>query len=60
MVLWFGSQVPSNKKLKGKNCLSPKTASELKEMLIANNECTKDGRVAVFVLDIDRSKPESS
>ncbi|MBK8186624.1 MAG: hypothetical protein IPK77_04925 [Cellvibrio sp.] len=60
LVLWFGSQVPSNKKLKGKNCLSPKTASELKEMLIANNECTKDGRVAVFVLDIDRSKPESS
>lgn len=59
LVLWFGSQQKKNKKLKSPGRLKalPKTADELKEMLVATSESAREGRVIVFVLDLERYAP---
>jgi hypothetical protein len=59
LVLWFGNQQKTNKKLKSPGRLKalPKTADELKEMLVATSESAREGRVIVFVLDLERGAP---
>jgi hypothetical protein len=56
LVLWFGSQ-PKNKTLKkprrGEKC--PQTPDQLRDMLIEGSLAAREGRIKVFVLDIERS-----
>ncbi|MFT6372462.1 MAG: hypothetical protein ACJAZT_001203 [Gammaproteobacteria bacterium] len=56
LVLWFGSQ-PKNKTLKkprrGEKC--PQTPEQLRDMLIEGSLAAREGRIKVFVLDIERS-----
>jgi hypothetical protein len=56
LVLWFGDGVTKRKQLKPPPKGSPKatTPEELRQMVVAMNRCTKDGRVEVFVLDLTR------
>tara|TARA_R110002167_G_scaffold243977_2_gene449540 strand:- start:153964 stop:157920 length:3957 start_codon:yes stop_codon:yes gene_type:complete len=55
LVLWFGQDQPSNKKLKtpGKGKTKPICAKELRVMLKENNLATQQGRVEIFVLDLE-------
>jgi hypothetical protein len=57
LVLWFGEQKQDTKRLKspGRHETLPKTADELKQMLIAKSRSARESRVAVFVLDLARS-----
>lgn len=57
LALWFGDQQQPNKCLKspGRGIKRPQTANELREMLIATSKSAREGRVAVFVLDLTRS-----
>lgn len=59
LVLWFGEQKQATKRLKspGRHETLPKTADELKQMLIAKSRSARESRVAVFVLDLARSIP---
>ncbi|WP_232849470.1 hypothetical protein [Pseudomonas capsici] len=59
LVFWFGDQQQKNKKLKsrGLHKALPTTADELKEMLVATNSSTQEGRIAIFVLDLVRCFP---
>jgi hypothetical protein len=59
LVLWFGEQKQATKRLKspGRHEPLPKTADELKQMLIAKSRSARESRVAVFVLDLVRSIP---
>lgn len=56
LVLWFGSLVPKNKRL---NLLrepdTPATANELRNMLHDKSTAARQGRIAVFVLDLERT-----
>lgn len=55
LVLWFGQNQPVNKRLKtpGRGITKPKTAEELQEMLKVNSQATQQGRVEIFVLDLE-------
>ncbi|MCZ4337709.1 NACHT domain-containing protein [Shewanella colwelliana] len=55
LVLWFGQNQPDNKKLQtlGRGKVKPKTAEELREMLKENSLATQQGRVEIFVLDLE-------
>jgi len=55
LVLWFGHDQPPNKKLKtpGKGKTKPKCAKELRVMLKENSLATQQGRVEIFVLDLE-------
>lgn len=56
LVLWFGNQQQPSKRIKsrGRGVKSPKTADELREMLIAGSRSTREGRVVIFVLDLEQ------
>jgi len=56
LVLWFGGRQQANKKLKsrGRHEAFPTTADELKEMLVAMSRSAQEGRVSIFVLDLER------
>jgi hypothetical protein len=56
LVLWFGSQVPDNKKLRspGQGRESPTNAVELRAMLEIGSRAVEDGRIEIFVLDLSR------
>lgn len=55
LVLWFGQNQPKNKKLKtqGRGEINPKTAEELREMLKETTLATQQGRIEIFVLDLE-------
>lgn len=55
LVLWFGQKQPENKILQtpGRGITKPKTAEELQEMLKLNSQATLQGRVEIFVLDLE-------
>ncbi len=59
LVLWFGEQRQATKRLKspGRHETLPTTADELKRMLVAKSRSAREGRVAVFVLDLVRCNP---
>jgi hypothetical protein len=59
LVLWFGEQKQATKRLKspGRHETLPTTADELKRMLVAKSRSAREGRVAVFVLDLLRCNP---
>ncbi|WP_253280009.1 NACHT domain-containing protein [Pseudomonas chlororaphis] len=59
LVLWFGEQKQTTKRLKspGRHETLPATADELKKMLVAKSRSAREGRVAVFVLDLVRCNP---
>jgi len=56
LALWFGDQQQPNKQLKspGRGVNRPQTADALREMLIAGSKSAREGRVIVFVLDLER------
>ncbi len=55
LVLWFGQNQPENKLLQtpGRGITKPKSAKELQEMLKVNSQATQQGRVEIFVLDLE-------
>ncbi|NIY87607.1 NACHT domain-containing protein [Vibrio campbellii] len=55
LVLWFGDNQPKNKILQtpGRGITKPKTAEELQEMLKVKSQATQQGRVEIFVLDLE-------
>ncbi len=55
LVLWFGQNQPKNKILqtRGRGITKPKTAEELQKMLKINSQATQQGRVEIFVLDLE-------
>lgn len=55
LVLWFGQNQPANKVLQtpGRGITKPKTAEELQGMLKVNSQATLQGRVEIFVLDLE-------
>lgn len=54
LILWFGHEV--GKKLKGLRGLTkPSTPDELRELLVSRSSAAQQGRVAVVVLDLERS-----
>ena len=55
LVLWFGDNQPQNKILHtpGRGITKPKTAEELQEMLKVKSQATQQGRVEIFVLDLE-------
>lgn len=57
LVLWFGEQKQTTKRLKrpARHETLPTTVDELKNMLVAKSRSAREGRVAVFVLDLVRS-----
>jgi hypothetical protein len=57
VVLWFGTQVPPNKRLKGPGSDKPLPAGPdaLREMLSADSKAVRDGRVEIVVLDLTRA-----
>lgn len=59
LVLWFGEQKQTTKRLKSpsRHETIPTTADELKRMLVAKSRSAREGRVAVFVLDLVRCNP---
>lgn len=59
LVLWFGEQKQTTKRLKspGRHETLPTTVDELKNMLVAKSRSAREGRVAVFVLDLVRCNP---
>ncbi|KIC11150.1 hypothetical protein RA19_07260 [Leisingera sp. ANG-M1] len=56
LVFWFGVNVPDNKKLQspGRNKELPKTASELRSALVKRSKAATQGRIEIFVIDLDR------
>lgn len=55
LVLWFGDQVPENRRLRNPRRQDlPKTPDELREALTASSRAAQQGRIAVFVLDLER------
>lgn len=55
LVLWFGDQVPNNKRLKNLRGQDlPRTPDELREALTASSRAAQQGRIAIFVLDLER------
>ena len=57
LVLWFGHQEQKNKRLKNpkEGEKIPTTPEELRAMLIAGSKPACEGRISIFVLDIERS-----
>lgn len=56
LVLWFGENVPPNKKLvgPGRSEAKPKSPEELEAALIGRSTAAKDGRVEIVVMKIAR------
>lgn len=56
LVLWFGSDVTSNKQLAspGRGNLCPRTPGDLLATLISGSEAAREGRVSIMVLDLTR------
>jgi hypothetical protein len=56
LVLWFGDNVPKNKKLKspGRASKRPSSPQTLRDQLIERSRAAKTGRVSVVVLDLSR------
>lgn len=55
LVLWFGDQVPENKRLKNLRGQGlPGTPDELREALKAGSTAIQQGRISIFVLDLER------
>lgn len=57
LVLWFGENMQSNKRLTGPGAggTRPKTPDELCEMLTERSYAARDGRIRIFVLDLART-----
>lgn len=57
LVLWFGPNVPNGKRLRlpGRSIEHPQAADALKHALISASPAARDGRIAVVVLDLERS-----
>ncbi|WP_406820039.1 NACHT domain-containing protein [Pseudomonas sp. KnCO4] len=57
LVLWFGDQQAANKRLRNppRGMLTPQTAEQLREILITGSKSAGEGRVDVFVLDLERA-----
>jgi hypothetical protein len=57
LVLWFGERSESNKRLTspGLGQERPQTHHELREMLAKGSQAAHDGRVVIFVLNLERS-----
>ncbi len=58
LVLWFGEQTSSNKAIAspGRGIERPVSPEQMKEMLIEGSQAAQEGRIAIVVLDLDRSK----
>jgi hypothetical protein len=56
LVLWFGAKQPPNKRLSspGRRIQRPSTPEDLRQMLIDRSPSARDGRVSIFVLDLER------
>ena len=56
LIFWFGLSQSKNKKLKNppEKKEAPKTAEALRKMLIESSVAAKEGRIDVFVLDVER------
>lgn len=56
VVLWFGAEVPHNKRLKspGRNQQLPTDPISLRDSLRAGSKAVNDGRVEIYVLDVTR------
>lgn len=57
LVLWFGDLPQANKRIAspGRGTARPQTPDELHKMLVDGSNAARDGRVTVFVLDLERS-----
>jgi hypothetical protein len=58
LVLWFGNDVPDRKKLKspGRGRSRPDTPDALRLQLIERSKATREGRVAICVLDVSHAR----
>jgi hypothetical protein len=58
LVLWFGTEVPGNKRLAtvAPGLPEPATAKELRDQLAATSAAAIEGRVLIYVLDLCRTK----
>lgn len=56
LVMWFGPDVPLNKKLhkRGKGLPMPQSPDELRELLVASSDAARDGLIRVIVIDLAR------
>lgn len=56
LVIWFGTDVPKQKKLRSpkKGANLPTSADELRLALIENSDIAKTGSIEIFVLDLAR------
>ena len=61
LVLWFGDEVPKNKRLKGigRGFKRPSTPTALRQKLIEHSNAAREGRVAIIVLDVSRAARHS-
>jgi len=57
LVFWFGDKVPTNKSLyrPRRGMSAPSTPEQLRDMLASGSEAAREGRIAIFVLDLERS-----
>jgi hypothetical protein len=57
LILWFGDKQPPGKSLRrpGRGLPSPSTPEELRDMLAAGSQASREGRVSTVVLDLTRS-----
>lgn len=62
LVLWFGSPQPAKKQLAspGRGVQRPSTPEDLRQMLIDRSRAARDGRVSIYVLDLEREAEESA
>lgn len=62
LVLWFGHQDNSSKRLRGpgRERAMPTSPQDLQQMLTSSSQAAQDGRVAVVVMDLSRSPPPSA
>jgi len=61
LVLWFGHQDDPSKRLRtpGRERAIPTSPRDLQQMLASSSQAALDGRVAVVVMDLSRSRPSS-
>ena len=57
LVLWFGDQVPKNKRLRspGRGLSRPQTPERLREALQLSSKAAQAGQVKIVVLDLSRN-----
>jgi hypothetical protein len=60
LVLWFGNQVPKNKRLylPGRDIVKPQTPEQLRDMISSTSRASQEGRIEVFVLDLSRPRKD--